>query len=596
MAVRLYLDNQEVVIDSSQEIRITRENPYFSLSDSYTLDVSIPLSILQNARFFGNIQKIEKQRVYREFSCKLYNSSTLLMEGTARIVQSTDLAVKVQLACGVSALKMSSEQEGLYIDNIIDETEGGAIQGMDLDYGPTGGVNLNHSGYGIPLLDSSNDIMVNVANLKFLSVRGCQYVSECPKLLDIARLVAKRLGFTIDMTTLPAACNNMYVVTATSGSVKRKVPHWTVKEFFKQFQNFFGGTFVRTGVKSLKLVPLRDYINNPVTEIDPLDEFQTDYSEDNDTEGIMNRNVEFEFESAEYEVVDEEILGKASYVSEYSDVGSMDNAFNSDSEEVKMRKIYKTNGEMYVGWKTGDNPYQLIRVAPFNPLKRFDGAQTESLKISPVLIEEDVECEVNETHDLLISPYVCSFNISVPSVSNPYGKIVHLDYTGQSETTQDESPTLQGLIEGTESVIDEEDKPDIMKVAFIDGRKETVVARTDAYGGQAFSHDIHLAFTDYNFKKQLTNNRSKWSFSLNSLTGYDFYLGQLHQMDFRCSSGVKHIFRFLSETIPEADNVFYVNGKQYACEKIEATIRNGELDNLMTGYFHEISQVPVPVL
>ena len=49
MAVKLFLANQEVITDSSQEIRITKENPYFTLSDSYTLDVTIPLSILQES-------------------------------------------------------------------------------------------------------------------------------------------------------------------------------------------------------------------------------------------------------------------------------------------------------------------------------------------------------------------------------------------------------------------------------------------------------------------------------------------------------------------------------------------------------------------
>ena len=103
------------------------------------------------------------------------------------------------------------------------------------------------------------------------------------------------------------------------------------------------------------------------------------------------------------------------------------------------------------------------------------------------------------------------------------------------------------------------------------------------------SHTIHLAFTDYNFKRQLSNNRSMWSLSLNELRGYDFYLGQLHRLTFRCSHQVKHIFRFLSDSIPEPTDVFLIHGKRFACEKIEASIRDGNLDKLMTGYFYEIT-------
>lgn len=594
MAVRLILDNTEVITDSSQEIKITRENPYFTLSDSYTLDVSIPLSILQNRKFFGSIQKIEKKREYKEFACRLYCSNSLLMEGTARIVQSTESVVKVQLACGVSALKMSSEQEGTYIDNLITEKEGWQLNLTSmLDYGPTSDATLDnimggtHTGYGFPVLDNTNDIVVNIADADFLLARSCTYVSECPRLLDVARLIASKMGYTLDMSILPAACNSIYIVSATHGNLGKKIPHWTVKEFFKQFQNFFGCTLVRSGNKALRLVPLDNFAQNPVTTIEPLSEFQAEYSKDDDAEGIMNRNVEFEMENSTSETVDEEILEQAKYTSEYSDAGVMNNAFRNETEAVRMHKIYNLNGEIYVGWEKDDNNYELKRVAPFNPLKRFEGADSVKLKISPAYIEEDYECTIYASHDLLYdSPHAHTFNVHLPSVSNPFGQSINFGYNPSGNENQESGPTLQSLVEGSESIVSNEEKSDIMSVAFLDGREETVTAVDNQE--RTVSYQIHLAFTDYNFKKQLSNNRSKWSFSLNDLTGYDFYLGQLHKINFRCSHNVKHIFKFLSDYIPDADNVFIIGGKRYACEKIEASIKQGDLDKLMTGYFYEI--------
>lgn len=594
MAVRLILDNTEVITDSSQEIKITRENPYFTLSDSYTLDVSIPLSILQNRKFFGSIQKIEKKREYKEFACRLYCSNSLLMEGTARIVQSTESVVKVQLACGVSALKMSSEQEGTYIDNLITEKEGWQLNLTSiLDYGPTSDATVEnqmvgtHSGYGFPVLDNTNDVVVNIADADFLWARSCTYVSECPKLLDVARLIASKMGYTLDMSILPAACNSIYIVSATHGNLGKKIPHWTVKEFFKQFQNFFGCTLVRSGNKALRLVPLDNFAQNPVTTITPLSEFQAEYSKDDDAEGIMNRNVEFEMENSTSETVDEEILEQAKYTSEYSDAGVMNNAFRNETEAVRMHKIYNLNGEIYVGWEKDENNYELKRVAPFNPLKRFEGADSVKLKISPAYIEEDYECTIYASHDLLYdSPHAHTFNVHLPSVSNPFGQSINFGYNPSGNENQESGPTLQSLVEGSESIVSNEEKSDIMSVAFLDGREETVTAVDNQE--RTVSYQIHLAFTDYNFKKQLSNNRSKWSFSLNDLTGYDFYLGQLHKINFRCSHNVKHIFKFLSDYIPDADNVFIIGGKRYACEKIEASIKQGDLDKLMTGYFYEI--------
>lgn len=586
MAVQLFLDNQEVIIDSSQEIKITKENPYFTLSDSYTLDVSIPLSILQNRKFFGSLHRIDTSKQYREYSCRLLCANVQVLEGTAHIVQSTDLLVKVQLACGVSALKMSSEQEGTYIDRLGLEKEGvnAAYNSIYLDYGATTG--NNHSGYGIILHDDTNDQVVNLATSDFIFGRACPITSECPKLLDVASLIAAKMGYTLDLTYLPEACQSIYVVSATQGSVGKKLPHWTVKEFFTQFQNFFGCTFVRNGNKQLKLVSLSEYINRPEVAIEPISDFQAEYSEDDNAEGIMNRNVEFQMETSDTEVIDSEILEQAEYNAEFTSMGAMENAFRDDSADIKMRKLYKLNGETYIGWEVEEGQYELRKIAPFNPLKRFEDAESVQLKIAPAYIEEDVECIILDSHDLFISPYEHTIRISIPSVSNPYG----LSTIWNNIDGQDSKPTLQSLVEGTESIVSEDDKTDTMSVAFIDGREETVTAHSDSYGGKDHNHKIHLAFTDYNFKKQLSNNRSKWSFSLNHLQGYDFYLGQLHQLTFHCSHKVKHIVKFINDTIPDPASIFIIHGKRFACEKIEASIRDAQLDRLMTGYFYEISQ------
>ena len=187
-------------------------------------------------------------------------------------------------------------------------------------------------------------------------------------------------------------------------------------------------------------------------------------------------------------------------------------------------------------------------MAPFNPLKRFEGADSVKLKISPAYIEEEVECTIYATHDMLVSPYKFNLDLNLPSVSNPYGQSINFGYNPSGDESQENGPTLQSLVEGSESIVSNEEKSDIMSVAFLDGKEEY----------------------------------------LNDLTGYDFYLGQLHKINFRCSHNVKHIFKFLSDYIPDADNIFIIGGKRYACEKIEASIKQGNLDKLMTGYFYEI--------
>jgi len=593
MAVQLFLNDTEVITDSTQEIRITRENPYVTLSDSYTLDVSLPLDILQNRRFFGNLQRIDTTKQYREFACRLLCNNALLMEGTARIVQSTDLVVKVQLACGVSALKLSSEQEGMYIDQLLTDPPAKGLTSKDyMDYVNVRGT--GDRGYGAILKDSTSGMVVNMKMAYYAAGAlrmGFPLVSECPRLLDVARLIAGKLGYSVDMSCLPPACGSIYVMSAAQGCVGRKLPHWTVKEFMAEFQNFFGATFVRSGDRSLRLVPLDSYAANPVTEIEPVAEFQVEYTEEDAAEGIINRNVEFDMESSDLEVVDEEVLAQAKSEGVYTDEGAMRNAFRTDTDSVRMRKLYRLNGETYIGWEIpGENEgdpstYELRRVAPFNPLRRFEGAESVSLRIAPAYMEEDVECVMSYNLDTLLArANDYKVRLTIPSVSSPYG--LRPFYEAGDSAGDDDTATLQELVEGVEAVASGDERPDTMSVAFIDGRTESVVAKNE-YIDSEVAYRAHLAFTDYNFKKQLANNRSRWSLSLNPLPGCEFYLGQLHRISFTCSHKVKHIVKFVSPSIPEPTDIFLIRGKRFACEKIEASVRDGRLDPLITGYFYE---------
>ena len=77
MAVQLFLNNTEVIADSSQVIKIVKENPYITQSDSYTLDVSLPLDILQNRIFFGNLQRLDTTKSNTEYDARLSTHRTV---------------------------------------------------------------------------------------------------------------------------------------------------------------------------------------------------------------------------------------------------------------------------------------------------------------------------------------------------------------------------------------------------------------------------------------------------------------------------------------------------------------------------------------
>lgn len=98
--------------------KLTRENPYFTESESYTLDITLPMDILENRQFFGNIQRIDASKKSMKYKCRLVVDDKPMLDGTAKVTQVTYLDVKVQLLGGNSELNFNTADEKVYIDEM----------------------------------------------------------------------------------------------------------------------------------------------------------------------------------------------------------------------------------------------------------------------------------------------------------------------------------------------------------------------------------------------------------------------------------------------------------------------------------------------
>lgn len=56
--IRVIVDDNEVYTDS-QQLKVTRENPFIKTGTDYTLDVSFPLSDPENLKVFGPVNRLD---------------------------------------------------------------------------------------------------------------------------------------------------------------------------------------------------------------------------------------------------------------------------------------------------------------------------------------------------------------------------------------------------------------------------------------------------------------------------------------------------------------------------------------------------------
>lgn len=116
--IELYLNNERVFTDTSQTVKVTKENPYFTQSGSYTLDVNIPMDILENRRFFKSIQSLPVTKKTEKMDANLIVDNHLLLSGSAVINSISDTTVKVQLLGGNSDVNFIANNGDVYIDDI----------------------------------------------------------------------------------------------------------------------------------------------------------------------------------------------------------------------------------------------------------------------------------------------------------------------------------------------------------------------------------------------------------------------------------------------------------------------------------------------
>ena len=106
------IDGKKAYPSTSNNIKITRENPYLKKTDSYTYDITFPLDVMANRIIFGAVNRIDVRKKVQKYKvCRLYAANKCVISGTG-IVTSTDSDnVKLQIVAGVSELKYNSRAE-----------------------------------------------------------------------------------------------------------------------------------------------------------------------------------------------------------------------------------------------------------------------------------------------------------------------------------------------------------------------------------------------------------------------------------------------------------------------------------------------------
>lgn len=589
MATVLYLNDTQVYPDGSQSIKLTKENPYFTQSDSYTLDVTLPMDILENRTFFKNINRLVKSKSVERMSCRLLADNRLLLAGSAKITQVTDKEVKVQLLGGNSEVNFLSEDEGNYIDKLelgkIIKTQR-SHQAGDYDYRVDTGIKCK-------------EVTINNE-----TTEGTQSRFQFG-LIDITKRIFSVLGFTITECSIDKTpWNEIYVASAKNTlNVSHVLPHWSLKTFIEEFCKFFNvSVVINQEYKTVRIVDNPSFFDrSDSVVIEAIDEYTAEMNEDTDAHALAADNLRFDLSGSEhhdYDMIPDNVRDNAE-TEEFASRTAAYNAWSAASEDDKKNKIYACPTGRYTGWLHdfsdvggSEETLQFTQIDIFAPLVRNPDTDNETeLKICPVAFGE-IDYQSSFTTQGGIE-HSSRYRAHLPSMENPSGDDIKHGRTfgasrtssGSSTETDSDDATIQDYILG-EAEIEKGEKEDRLQVMFIDDTPQPVFSWNNTFGDS--ESQAITGFTDYQFKKAHKGQTHElWSLSLNDCEA-TYYLGQLHKNGFSFNLEAKLCVKFLSKEIPSPTKVFIIQNKCYGCEKIEAQIDNLGIQQLMTGYFYEM--------
>lgn len=608
---------------ASQSIKLTYANQYVTDDGEYSYDINFPMSIMDNRRVFHNVSRFDVSKVTQKFNdCKLYVSGRLILSGVGTIISVTEAEVKLQIVGGKSRIKFNDKLTKHYIDEIPFGTadkpgytvDKGFSQKFKDKISEIYRLNEDKSEFlgaegrwcFMPVRDETNDLIANFVGVdrtkQFIGYNAPFIINLAvqPNLMYIFRKVVEYEGYSLKRNDFDCKpWNLLYIASAyKTRELCKALPHWSSYTFIEEFRKLFNATIVFDDIKkTCSVINASELTTADSVEIEPLDEYTTDYDEDGSLSTSSTANLEYNLgDSANRD--NNEVISKKVFESfeivHSTEVMGLDRQFASTtmlwSEKKKRQTIIENFGDyyIYVEDENGKKSWKLAGI--WSPLIRDKSSEDYvDLNISPAAqVVEDINFKTGFLEDKY---YEKRCLLSIPNNKEPDSKDCDIDEDGYSYTS------VQDALDDESMLDTSEDEQECMNIFFIlPGRVQIGGPNTTSLSWVGNKSRWPQFMTDYRI-----NEDYRYSGIVDIF--YDFYslslrkkreigttcLGSLHDNGLKIDNKNCLQVKFKSEVIPDPSNTYIIHNKKYVCEKIELEVKDDQIEPIFVGYFYMMS-------
>lgn len=608
---------------ASQSIKLTYANQYVTDDGEYSYDINFPMSIMDNRRVFHNVSRFDVSKATQKFDdCKLYVSGRLILSGVGTIISVTESEIKLQIVGGKSRIKFNDKLTKHYIDEIPFGTadkpgytvDKGFSQKFKDKISEIYRLNEDKSEFlgaegrwcFMPVRDETNDLIANFVGVdrtkQFIGYNApfIMNLAVQPNLIYIFRKVVEYEGYSLKRNDFDCKpWNLLYIASAyKTRELCKALPHWSSYTFIEEFRKLFNATIVFDDIKkTCSVINASELTTADSIEIEPLDEYTTDYDEDGSFSTSSTANLEYNLGDSgnrdSYEVISKKVFENFE-IHNSKELMGPDKQFaattQSWSERKKRQTIIENFGDYYI--YVDENEKKTWKLAGvWSPLIRESSSDDYvDLNISPsAQIVEDVNFKTALFGEDNHSEKRCL--LSIPNNKEPDSKECDIDEDGYSYTS------VQDALDDESTLDNPEDEQECMNIFFIlPGRVQTGNGSTANLSWVGEKSRWPQFMTDYRI-----NSGYRFSgiafiddafYSLSLITKSEIgtsCLGTLHDSGIKIDNKNCLQVKFKSNVIPDPSKAYIIHNKKFVCEKIEMEIKDDEIDKIYVGYFYMMS-------
>lgn len=537
--LQILIDSHPIVLKDGTQIKLTRENPYFTSAGDYTLDVVLPLAgCRENILAIGFLHRPEislTPQAGRRLPFTLA-AAGITISGHAVVTSITDEEAKLQLIGGISDLRNTEEKinslplgrawDDVPATHIEDDAMGSISESLSMAFtffhdmvaftGTDGKIynisKLMHgnpqetSAVAFPIHSTADDLTANKSGIVEKSDRNKYYapisfthgsttdnavIAPQPYIIDVIRRVLQSQGRKL--VDRSASTNPIrYTFVANSRAtldIARMLPEWTVQDFIMEVENFFGVAFLQGDGGEVILVDRYDYYGlyaRTITITQAIDETSADIDEeDNSRETSLSGNVDYDYDDKDDILrLPDEVFEHCEEQIEMDNYTAISNHAQGLSEEERARSRYlytdRQTGRRYAFLNSAEAPgtYSLNEVDQFGPLIRRSERDIDTkLRIVPLRYDL-ADSVIGDGQNPTSHVPATDRDDAVPVLRTPDTLLQAADHYSINEAINQQEDT-----EGNETA----GAPDRLYVAYNDGSIDTEIGKGIASEGNIFA-------------------------------------------------------------------------------------------------------------